>query len=482
MRVGCPAISIRNGKASFAIRKRFQFIKNRKIIYAASCIIIAAGLISGFFVRGYNMGIDFTGGTMMQLDLGRASSSAEVNEILQANGIDDAQIQFSGEGGEQVIIRTTQSMDNAERTALVDAFKESFELEDDAVLAVEQFGPSVGDELKNNAIKAVIIATLCMLVYIIIRFEWRFGIASITGLIHDVLMVLAFYGLFHTTINNPFIAGILTVVGYSINDTIVVFDRIRENKNLQRRSISAELVDDSINQTLSRSLVTSLTTLIVMVPLIVMAGSAIREFIVPLFIGVLVGTYSSIFICSPVYFDINRKTDKDSRRYEAKQAKETEKKEAKAAYLASEEGAAKQAKEAEKKAKEAAKKEERESSMSAKKKYKLMAQEKAKVKEAELARRKAEEEARLAAEKAERIARREAEAAALAEAEALAKKSESIAEAAEEEASEALENAAETVESVSSEAFNEASEAAETVETVEDSADLIVEIVKEDEE
>lgn len=149
-----------------------------------------------------------------------------------------------------------------------------------------------------------------MLIYIRFRFKtWKFGAAAIAGLVHDVLITLAMYALFGISINNPFIAGILTVVGYSINDTIVIFDRIRENTKFFKRKQKEELLDTSINQTLSRSIMTSLTTLIVIIPLYIMAGSELRAFLIPLIIGIVSGTYSSVCLCSPLYYDITKKDD-----------------------------------------------------------------------------------------------------------------------------------------------------------------------------
>ena len=147
-----------------------------------------------------------------------------------------------------------------------------------------------------------------MLVYIRFRFrQWRFGGAALLGVLHDVLIVIAFYAIFNITINNPFIAGILTVVGYSINDTIVVFDRIRENLRLKRSMQLDLLIDQSITQTLGRSLMTSITTLIVMVPMLIMSGPAIREFVVPLMVGIIAGAYSSIAMCSPLYYEFSKR-------------------------------------------------------------------------------------------------------------------------------------------------------------------------------
>ena len=150
-----------------------------------------------------------------------------------------------------------------------------------------------------------------MLIYIIFRFKsWKYGVSSIAGILHDVLVVLAFYAIFNVTINNPFIAGILTVVGYSINDTIVIFDRIRENRKLYKKESGEAVIDRSINQTLSRSIMTSLTTLICMVPMFFMVSTSIREFIIPLMVGVLAGTYSSIFLCSPLFYELSKNEEK----------------------------------------------------------------------------------------------------------------------------------------------------------------------------
>jgi SecD/SecF fusion protein len=171
-----------------------------------------------------------------------------------------------------------------------------------------------------------------MLVYIRIRFrQWRFGGAALLGVLHDVLIVISFYAIFQVTVNNPFIAGILTVVGYSINDTIVIFDRIRENLKYMKRGTLVETIDTSLTQTLGRSLMTSATTLIVMVPLLVLAGDAIRVFILPLMVGVLAGTYSSICMCSPLYYEFSTMSKVSTYERQVKLAKKQAKKEAKEA-------------------------------------------------------------------------------------------------------------------------------------------------------
>jgi len=304
------------------VSRNFNVIKHRKIYYIVSIAILLIGLTVGGF-RGFNYGIDFTGGTMMQLDLKTNVETSQVKEVLDKSNI-DAEIVYAGEKNEQVIIRTIQSLDNNTRSAVIDDMQAAFNITDKDVLTVEQFGPSVGKELRNNAIMAVLIATLGMLIYIVIRFEWKFGLAAIAGVAHDILMVIAFYGLFSFTINSPFIAGVLTVVGYSINDTIVVFDRIRENLGIMKKNNTSDLIDTSINQTLGRSIMTSFTTLVVMIPMYVLTSSTIREFILPLMIGVLVGCASSIFVASPIYYDLCQLTGgpKYSGRKSKKKSKE----------------------------------------------------------------------------------------------------------------------------------------------------------------
>ncbi len=285
------------------LKKSFAFIKNRKIFYIISSAIIIVGLVFSF-ARGLNYGIDFTGGTMIQVDLHEQVDISEVEKAISEYDLDPSII-YSGENNTQVVIKTIESLDNDKRAEVIETLGDKFGITDDDVLASEQFGPSVGDELKLNAVKAVIIASIGMLIYIIFRFKsWKYGFSAILGVVHDVLMVIALYGIFGFTVNNPFIAAILTLVGYSINDTIVIFDRIRENKLLHRKDGSEVNIDRSINDTLNRTIMTSLTTLAVMIPLCIMVSSSIREFIIPLMAGVIIGCYSSIFVCSPIYYDL----------------------------------------------------------------------------------------------------------------------------------------------------------------------------------
>lgn len=299
-----------DGTPKKLLKKEFNFIKNRKIFYGISTAIIILGLLMSV-VRGFNYGIDFTGGTMIQLDMGKTVETEEVKDALADYNLEDVSIILSGDEHDQIIIKTTTALDNKGRVEVIKTLEDKYGITDKDILASEEFGPTVGDELKNNAVKSVLIAAIGMLIYIIFRFKsWKYGVASISGIAHDVLMVLAFYAIFNVTINNPFIAGILTVVGYSINDTIVIFDRIRENKRLYRKDNNEVIIDRSINQTLNRSIMTSLTTLVCMIPLFLMVSTSIREFVLPLMVGVLVGTYSSIFLCSPIFYELSKSEDK----------------------------------------------------------------------------------------------------------------------------------------------------------------------------
>lgn len=287
------------------LNKTFSFIKHRKVYYIVSVSIIVIGLLF-MMIGGMNYGIDFTGGTNIQVEMGKQVDIADVEDVLKDYDLDPTII-YAGEGNTQIVIKTIKSLENAERADVIETLGTEFGVTQDDVLASEQFGPSVGDELKANAVKAVIIAAIGMLIYIIFRFKsWKYGLSAVVGVAHDVLMVIAFYAIFGFTVNNPFIAAILTLVGYSINDTIVIFDRIRENKRIYNKDNNETNIDRSLNQTLNRTIMTSMTTLVVMIPLCIMVSSSIREFIIPLMVGVIVGCLSSIFVCSPIYYDLCR--------------------------------------------------------------------------------------------------------------------------------------------------------------------------------
>lgn len=269
---------------------------NYKKWFIISVLVIALGLVFAI-VNGINLGIDFTGGTMIQFDLGKEVPLDEVKTELDVFELDEEVI-HAGEGNHQIIIRTKESLSNDERLEISDQMEEKF---DGEFLGASQFSPSVGDEIQEKALVAMLLAAIGMLAYITFRFEVLFGLSAIIALIHDILILLAVYAIFNIPMNSSFIAAILTIVGYSINDTIVVFDRIRENVKRMKRKDNFEIASISIDQTVLRSIFTSLTTLIVIGSLFVYGTPAVREFATPLLAGVLAGTYSSIFIASPVW-------------------------------------------------------------------------------------------------------------------------------------------------------------------------------------
>ncbi|MDD3271885.1 MAG: protein translocase subunit SecF [Syntrophomonadaceae bacterium] len=276
------------------------FIKRRKVFYIISLLIIIPGLVS-LVVNGLNLGIDFTGGSIVQVQMESSVQSAQVRSALKEIGMDRADVSKSGN---QFLIRTTE-LDQEQTRQLLDALESKFKNVE--FLSAESVGASIGKELTNKAILAVIIAALAMLVYISLRFEWTFGVAAIVSEIHDVLFVLGLFSLFQWEINTPFIAALLTIVGYSINDTIVIFDRIRENLRMKRKEDYASLINRSIAQTLNRSINTVLTSLFALIALLVFGGGNIRYFILAMIIGFIIGAYSSIFVASPVWYDIKNR-------------------------------------------------------------------------------------------------------------------------------------------------------------------------------
>lgn len=328
---GCKS----DGTPKKLVKRTFSFIENRKKFYMFSAAIIIVGMVF-FGVRGFNYGIDFTGGTMIHMDLGQEVEISEVQDAIKQFDL-DADIVYSGTEHKQVIIKTTKALNAAGRDEVQKAIQEKYNLDDSAVMSSEEFGPTIGKEIRNNAIRSILLAALGMLLYIIFRFRsWKYGVAAVAGIGHDVLIMISFYAIFGLTVNNPFIAAILTVVGYSINDTIVIFDRIRENRRLMRGMPVIDTINRSINQTLDRSVMTSMTTLLAIIPLLVLVSTQLAQFVMPLMIGVLTGTYSSIFLCSPLYFELTRKEEeskyvaqqKAKARIESKKAQRSQSKKA----------------------------------------------------------------------------------------------------------------------------------------------------------
>ena len=275
-----------------------NFINKRKIAYVISAIIIIGG-ISTFISKGHkNFGIDFTGGTIQQFRFEKPLSLDVARESLNEIGLGASPIQQFGEDKE-VIIRTFEDTSDS----VINKFKKAFKNNPFEILRVEKVGPAIGEDLKRKALWALFYALIGICLYISFRFEFKFAIAAIAALFHDVLVCLGALAFTGREVSLPVIAALLTVVGYSINDTIVVFDRIREDRRLMKKSDYKTIINTSINQTLSRTILTSLTTLLVVMALFFLGGEVINDFAFVLLVGVMVGTYSSIFIASPILID-----------------------------------------------------------------------------------------------------------------------------------------------------------------------------------
>lgn len=285
----------------------FKVIEKTKIWFSISLAIILVGIVL-MATRGLNFGIDFKGGTKIVIDFGNSFDKIEIDGVIKE--YDSNAVTKTVENTQYEI--KSKDLDETKTSEMFNALKKKYSLEDSALISQSQIGPSVGKELTRNAIASVLVACIAMLFYIAIRFEFNFGVAAIVALVHDVLITLAFYAIFDIPVNNSFIAAMLTIVGYSINDTIVIFDRIRENRHSMRRSTPTEIANTSINKTLARSINTSLTTLIIIGAVNIFVPT-VREFSLPLLIGIAAGAYSSIFIASPVWVLLQKRSPKNKK-------------------------------------------------------------------------------------------------------------------------------------------------------------------------
>lgn len=277
-----------------------NFVRYRNLAILFSAVMVALSIILLFY-PGLNLGVDFTGGTILERRTEQNVTTDQVRKVLDDAvpevDLSGAVVQLLDQSGDFMI--RTRPLDNSEILRIDEAFSAEFgslvELKTDVV------GPVIGRELVRNAVIAIAVSAAGILAYIAWRFEHRFAATAVLCLMHDVLIVLGFFALTGREVNSPFVAAVLTVLGYSINNTIVVFDRIRENLRLKKKRSYAALVNDSLNQTLTRSLNTSITTLLVIVMLVIFGGSAIGDFAMALLIGILLGTYSSLFLAGPLW-------------------------------------------------------------------------------------------------------------------------------------------------------------------------------------
>lgn len=291
---------------------KFDIIGKRKIWYIVSILIILPGLFS-MCTQGFNLGIDFTGGVLIDLEFHKPVTVVEVREVLKDYGLDNSMIQLAGaENGissKNVMIRTAD-LEETQKRDLLDALKN--QIGDYDVLRTERVGAVMGSELTLQAIGATLLSWVLIVAYISYRFELKFAIAAILGLIHDIFIVLGIFSLFQIEIDATFVAALMTIIGYSTNDTIVIFDRIRENLKLHYRKGGdlVQLADTSIWQTMTRSIYTVLTVLFATAALYWFGGDTTKNFSFALLIGFTSGAYSSIFTSTPLWVTFRHYSDK----------------------------------------------------------------------------------------------------------------------------------------------------------------------------
>ena len=270
---------------------QINFMRPRKIASALSILLVVLSIFSLSF-KGLNAGLDFTGGTLIEIKLSQSTNLEEIREVLGSKLEDDFQVSYFG-SEQDVLIKIPGGSENNLSDEIVAALKSSFQFD---LRRKDFIGPQIGEELRDQGGLGILAAMLVMMIYIMFRFQFKFAIGALLALIHDVLIVLGFFSIFYIGFNLTVLAAILAVIGYSLNDTIVVSDRIRENYRKKRKSDKVDVINRSLNQMLGRTLITSLTTLLVLLALLILGGDFIQNFAIALICGVIVGTYSSIYV------------------------------------------------------------------------------------------------------------------------------------------------------------------------------------------
>ncbi|MDO9241751.1 MAG: protein translocase subunit SecF, partial [Methylicorpusculum sp.] len=280
--------------------KDIDFLGKRKLAYIVSGLLVLISIIS-LATQGLQMGIDFTGGTLVEVGYKESADLSVIRNALGEGGFSDALVQHFGSTKDVLIrLKPQESLSSSELSNKVLEVINKKTSERAELRRVEFVGPQVGDELAEDGGLALLYAMFGILIYVAWRFEYKFSVGSVVALIHDVIITMGFFSLLGLEFDLTVLAAVLAVVGYSINDTIVVFDRIRDNFKMLRKEESITIINTSINETLSRTLMTSFTTIIVVVALAVLGGQTIHNFALTLLVGITVGTYSSIFIASAI--------------------------------------------------------------------------------------------------------------------------------------------------------------------------------------
>ena len=293
-----------------------DFVGKRKIAFIVSVALILIGLASLVVKGGPNYGIDFAGGTLVQVQFAQPTDATAIKQALADLKLGSPVVQSFGDNQNEFLIRVEQASGELKGLSvqIQNALEQTYAEGDVDIGRVEMVGPQVGKDLRSKGLKALFYAMLGLLAYISWRFEFRFAVGAIVALVHDVLITLGAFSLFGKEIDLPIIAAFLAIIGYSLNDTIIVYDRIRENSGKHNKESFNFIVNRSINETLSRTLLTSGTTLLVVLALFILGGGVIHNFAFAMLVGVLIGTYSSIFIASPVLIFWQDKLAKKSKK------------------------------------------------------------------------------------------------------------------------------------------------------------------------
>ena len=270
---------------------QINFMKPRKIASALSIIMILISLGSLTF-RGLDLGLDFTGGTLIEIQLSKPTDLEQIRDVLGLKLDDDFQVSYFG-SEQDVLIKIPGGSENNLSDEIVSSLNESFKFD---LRRKDFIGPQIGEELRDQGGLGLLAALLVMMAYIMFRFQFKFAIGALLALVHDVVIVLGIFSVFYIGFNLTVLAALLAVIGYSLNDTIVVSDRIRENYRKKRKSDNIDVINRSLNQMLGRTLITSLTTLLVLFALLILGGDFIQNFAIALICGVIIGTYSSIYV------------------------------------------------------------------------------------------------------------------------------------------------------------------------------------------
>jgi preprotein translocase subunit SecF len=280
-----------------------DFMGKRNMAFAVSSVLVFLGIVAviGIMAGWANLGIDFAGGTAVQLKFDQPLGIEEARNALQAHGLSEAELQEFPQDQKLLIrVKTETTIEDEISKQIIEVFQAEFPNHGFVVDSSTSIGPTIGKKLQEDALIAIVLSLVGIILYVAVRFEFRFGVAAAIATFHDVLVVLGIYFLLDKEITLLVVTALLTLAGYSLTDTVIVFDRIRENLRRRRRETVSDIINNGINQVLSRTLVTTLTVVLVLVPLTLWGGEVLHDFSLALLIGVLVGTYSSIFVASPL--------------------------------------------------------------------------------------------------------------------------------------------------------------------------------------